>query len=149
MQEGCDSRKQGDHVAPSSSDGNGGAGRKPGVTNDGLLASCVRERQRKLPCQLDDLAPIPTWCRVWAAQCEQPLGLRELPEVKLWATKPGFQAARIGYFRDLLILRELNGVQCERRGLVLDFECAFVHPHGDLFPGEPIFAKEAPSRKRT
>ena len=50
----------------------------------------------------------------------------------------------MGYFRDLLILRELNGVQCERRGLVLDFECAFVHPHGDLFSGQAMLSKEPP-----
>jgi hypothetical protein len=35
---------------------------------------------------------------------QQPLGIRKLPEIKLWAAKPGLQAARIGHYRDLLIL---------------------------------------------
>ena len=108
------------------------------------LASPAPIGERELPGQRDDLAPVPTRCWFRAAQGKQPLGIGKLPEVKLWAAKPGLQAARIGHFRDLLILREPNGIQRERRGLVLDFERAFVDSHGDLFSGKPIFPKEFP-----
>ena len=97
-----------------------------------------------MSCQRDDLAPVPTRCWFRAAQGKQPLGIGKLPEVKLWAAKPGLQAARIGHFRDLLIRRVPNGIQRERRGLVLDFERAFVDPHGDLFSGQAILSKEPP-----
>jgi hypothetical protein len=118
-----------------------------GVVRGGIteaLADGAHVKERELPGQRDDVAPVPARGRVWAAQREQPLGLRELPEVELRAAKSGFQAARIGHFRDLLILRELNGVQRERRGVVLDLEGAFVHPHGDLFSGQTILSKEPP-----
>jgi hypothetical protein len=42
------------------------------------------------------------------------------------------------------MLRELNGVQGERRGLVLGFERAFIRPHGDLFSGQAVLSKELP-----
>jgi hypothetical protein len=43
--------------------------------------------------------------------------------VKLRAAQTGFQAARIRHLHDVLIVRELNGVQHKRRGLVLDTAC--------------------------
>jgi hypothetical protein len=93
----------------------------------------------------DDLAPVPTLCRFWSPQREQPLGLGELPEVQLWAAKRRLDAARILDLGNLLMIGlEGEGVQGECRRLVFDFERVLVDPHGDLFPGEPIFAKEAP-----
>jgi hypothetical protein len=69
---------------------------------------------RKAKCYLRNVNNDPLFLpcyRLWSAQGKQPLRIRKLPEVKLWATKPSFQATRIGHFRDLLILREPNGVQ--------------------------------------
>ncbi len=86
-----------------------------------------------MPRKRDDLPRFLPCNWLWPPQGQLPLGIRKLPEVKLWTAKSRLQAARIGHFRDLLVLRELNGVQRKRRGLVLDFERAFVHPHGDLF----------------
>jgi hypothetical protein len=44
----------------------------------------------------------------------------------------------------LVIGFEREGVQGERRRLILDFERVLLDSHTDFFPGEPIFAKEAP-----
>ena len=61
---------------------------------------------------------------LWPPQGKQPLRIRKLPEVKLWAAKASLQAARVCHLHDFLILRELNGVQRKRRGPVLDFALA-------------------------
>ncbi len=61
---------------------------------------------------------------LWPPQGKQPLGIGKLPQIELRAAKARLQAARIGHLRDLLILREPNGIEREHRGLVLDFERA-------------------------
>lgn len=47
------------------------------------LASRAYVEKQELPCQCDDLAPIPTRCGVWSSQREQPLGVEGLPQVQL------------------------------------------------------------------
>ena len=47
----------------------------------------------------------------------------------------------------LMIRLEGERVQSKGRRLVFDFERFLVDPYGDFFPGESIFAKEAPVAK--
>ncbi len=110
-----------------------------------VLAGRAPLKERKLSCQSNELAPIPPWGWFWAAQREQPLSLGKLPQVQLWAVKRRLDAAGIRHLSDLLMIGlEGNGVEGEGRRLVFDFERVLVDPHRDLFPGESIFAKEAP-----
>jgi hypothetical protein len=106
----------------------------------------------ELPCQSNDLASVPLRDPFWSSQREQPLGLRKLPQVQLWAAKRSLDAAGIRHLGDLLMIGlEGEGIEGEGRRLVFDFEGFFVDPHGDLCTGEPIFAKEPPvdSRERS
>jgi len=76
--------------------------------------------ERELPCQSNELAPVPTRCRFWSSQCEQPLRVGKLPEVKLWTAEMRLQAAGIFHFGDLLLIRrKANRIQREGRRLVV------------------------------
>jgi hypothetical protein len=69
-----------------------------------LSSNRTNLEKRELSCQRDDLASLPPWSWVWAAQREQPLGLREQPQVQLWAAKKGRDAAGIRHLGDLLMI---------------------------------------------
>src|SRR6266566_1690041 len=110
-----------------------------------LSSNRTNLEKRELPCQRDDLASLPPWSWVWTAQREQPLGLREQPQVQLRTAKRRLDAAGLRHLGNLLVIGpESDGVQGQGCGLVFDFERFFVDPHRHLFPGEAIFAKEAP-----
>ena len=86
------------------------------------LANRARERERELPRQCDDPAPALPRSRFWSAQRQEPLGLRELPEIELWAAKMRLQTAGIRDGSDLaLIWRKANRIQREGCRLI---------PHG-------------------
>ncbi len=109
------------------------------------LAGRAHIEERELPGQRDDLAPVLTRCRVRAAQGEEPLGFGELPQVQLGTAKRRLDTAGLCHLGNLLMIGlEGEGVQSESRGLIFDFERFLIHPDRDFFPGEPIFAKEAP-----
>lgn len=96
----------------------------------------------------DDIARFLPRNRLWPEHREEPLGIRELPEVELWTAKMRHQAVGIFHFGDLpLIRRKANRIQREGGRLVLNFECILVHLHGHLFSSQPIFPKEFPVLK--
>ncbi len=68
------------------------------------LAGRAPVGERELPCQSDDLAPVPPRDRFWSSQREQPLGVRELPQIQLGTAKMRLQAARIRHLVDLLLI---------------------------------------------
>ena len=85
------------------------------------LASRTESREWELASEKDDLARFLPRNRLWPPQCEQPLVIRELPQVELWTAKMCLEAAGILHFGDLpLIRRKANRIQREGRRLVLN-----------------------------
>ena len=66
------------------------------------LASRTESREWELTSEKDDIARFLPRNRLWPPQCEQPLRLRELPEVELWTAKKRLQTAGILHFGNLL-----------------------------------------------
>jgi len=54
-----------------------------------------------LTSEKDDIARFLPRNRLWPPQCEQPLGIRELPQVELWTAKMCLQATGVRHFGDL------------------------------------------------
>src|SRR4051794_31043315 len=81
------------------------------------LSGGAKIRKRELSRKRDDRPRFLLCNWLWPPQGQQPLRLRERPVVKLRAAQTGFQAARSRHLHELLIVRELNGVQHKRRGL--------------------------------
>lgn len=87
---------------------------------EALLTGRTPVWERELSCQCNDLAPIPTWGRVWAAQREQPLRVGGLPQVQLWAAEMRLDAARILHrFDALAIGRQVECILVNLRALRL------------------------------
>ena len=95
--------------------------------------------------QRDELASVPTRNRGKAAQREQPLCVGGLPQVQLRAAEMRLNAPGILHgFDGSVIGPKAERILGERRGLVFNLERSFVHPDGDLLPGQAVFAKESP-----
>ena len=108
------------------------------------LASRTESREWELTSEKDDIARFLPRNRFWPPQCEQPLRLRELPEVELWTAKMCLQATGVRHFGDLAgIFFDGKLVQGERGGLVGDLQVPVIDPHRYIFPGQPPLAIKA------
>jgi hypothetical protein len=101
--------------------------------------------KRELPCQRDDLVPVPPGGWLRSAQREEPLRVGGLPQVQLRTAEMRLNAPWILHGFDALVIgRQLEPILGERGDLIFNLERAFVHPDGDLFTRQAVFAKEPP-----
>lgn len=109
------------------------------------LAGRAEQRERQLRGQSNNLVLFLPCDWLWPPQCKQPLCIRELPEVQLWAAKMRLQAVGILHLDDLpLIRRKTNRIQREGRRLMLHFERILIHPYRYFFTSQSVLSVEFP-----